>query len=86
MFPKSRVRMLLLLFFIVFYVPSWVFLGIWFLEQLLSGFQMLGMTTQDAGGVAFWAHIGGFVFGLISGRFFKRTFMHPNTMDFDHRP
>ena len=84
MFPKSRVRMLLLLFFIVFYVPSWVFLGIWFLEQLLSGFQMLGMTTQDAGGVAFWAHIGGFVFGLLSGRFFKRTFMHPKTIDFDH--
>ncbi len=76
MFPKSRVRMLLLLFFIVFYVPSWVFLGIWFVQQLMSGVGALGMSAEDAGGVAWWAHIGGFAFGLASGIFFKRRFMH----------
>ncbi|MBU6341942.1 MAG: rhomboid family intramembrane serine protease [Bacteroidetes bacterium] len=81
MFPKSRIRMLLLLFFVVFYVPSWVFLGIWFMEQLLSGFQALGMHTHDAGGVAWWAHIGGFAFGLFSGRFFKRQFLARRNAD-----
>jgi membrane associated rhomboid family serine protease len=71
MHPKSRIKMLFLLF--VFYVPSWVFLGIWFTEQLLSGVQAMGLQTHDAGGVAWWAHIGGFVFGLFAGRYFKRS-------------
>lgn len=70
MYPKSRIKTLFFLF--VVYVPSWVFLGIWFTEQLFSGFQTMGMQTHDAGGVAWWAHIGGFVFGLFSGRQFRR--------------
>ena len=43
-------------------VPSYVMIGLWFVTQLLSGFGSLG---QDAGGVAYWAHIGGFVCGLV---------------------
>ena len=43
-------------------VPSYVMIGLWFVTQLLSGFGSLG---QDGGGVAYWAHIGGFVCGLV---------------------
>jgi membrane associated rhomboid family serine protease len=58
-----RVRILTLFFFIIFIrifpLPAWVMLGYWFLIQLASG-----TTTGAASGVAFWAHIGGFVAGL----------------------
>ena len=70
MFPGSRVKMLFLLFFIVFYVPSWVFLGLWFVQQTLSGLGTLDV-MQEGGGVAWWAHIGGFVFGLLAGLYFR---------------
>ena len=75
MFPKSRVRMLFLLLFSTFYIPAWVFLGFWFAQQLFSGLGVLGMSAQDSGGIAFWAHIGGFVFGLVSGYTYRRRFM-----------
>ena len=45
-------------------MPAWVFLPIWFLIQLFSGVASLGAAdAQEAGGVAFFAHIGGFVAG-----------------------
>lgn len=72
MFPHSRVKMLLLVFFAVFYIPSWVFLGFWFIQQALSGIGALGMGPEDTGGIAWWAHIGGFVFGLLAGRMFRQ--------------
>ena len=74
MFPGSRIKMLLLFFFITFYIPSWVFLGFWFVQQALSGFEVLGMSHADAGGIAWWAHIGGFVFGLIVGLYFRNAY------------
>jgi membrane associated rhomboid family serine protease len=58
-----RVRILTLFFFVIFIriipLPAWIMLGYWFLIQLASG-----TTTGAASGVAFWAHIGGFVAGL----------------------
>lgn len=62
MFPKARVDILVILIVIIrtFPLPAWVVLGLWFGAQLL-----FGMTTPtDAGGVAYWAHAGGFVAGL----------------------
>lgn len=73
MFPGSRVKMLFLLFFIVFYVPSWVFLGIWFVQQAMSGVGALNASVEG-GGVAWWAHIGGFAFGLAAGFYFRKKF------------
>jgi membrane associated rhomboid family serine protease len=70
MFPHSRVKMLFFIFF-AFYVPSWAFLGLWFVQQTMSGMGALGVSAADTGGVAWWAHIGGFVFGWIAGRYFK---------------
>ena len=63
LFPHARVRVLVPLF-IVFYtirVPAWVVLGLWFLFQLASS----AMIQPGQGGVAFFAHIGGFLSGLI---------------------
>jgi membrane associated rhomboid family serine protease len=71
MFPKSRIRMLFLIFFFIFYIPAWVFLGYWFIQQIGSG---LGVLGADTGGIAWWAHIGGFVFGLVSGYYYRIRF------------
>jgi membrane associated rhomboid family serine protease len=70
LFPGARVLTLVPLGFIfrVIELPAWVMLGIWFLIQTLSGFATLGAT---GGGVAWWAHVGGFVAGLILVRVMK---------------
>jgi membrane associated rhomboid family serine protease len=75
MFPQSKVKMLFLLFFTVFYIPAWIFLGFWFAQQAMSGLNLMGMNGEDAGGVAWWAHIGGFVFGLFAGFLFKKSYI-----------
>lgn len=46
-------------------LPAWVVLGMWFVLQLFSGFGSLGTGAEYGGGVAFFAHIGGFVFGAV---------------------
>jgi membrane associated rhomboid family serine protease len=73
MFPGARVKMLIFLGFRagITQVSALVFLGIWFLSQLLSGVASLGPQTAQTSGVAFWAHIGGFVFGLVVGVLFR---------------
>lgn len=75
MFPKSRIRMFFILFFTIFYIPAWVFLGIWFVQQVSSGLGVLGMSGEDAGGIAWWAHIGGFAFGLLTGYYYRKEFI-----------
>ena len=71
-FPRARVRTLLFLGpFITFPdIPAIFFLGIWFLQQALYGVASLNVESSigmENGGVAYWAHIGGFVFGAILG-------------------
>lgn len=46
-------------------LPAWIVLGFWFVLQLVSGIGSLGANAQYGGGVAFFAHIGGFVMGMI---------------------
>ena len=64
-FPRARVITLVPLFpfFQVMALPAVVVLGLWFVMQFFSGFLSLGFGS--GGGVAWWAHIGGFAFGLI---------------------
>jgi membrane associated rhomboid family serine protease len=71
LFPRARVITLIPLFFIPWFIeiPALVFLGLWFVSQLFSGIAWLG-AAQAAGGVAWWAHIGGFVFGALFYRLF----------------
>ena len=61
LFPRNRVHVIL--FRILTTVPAWVALGLWFLFQFVSGLGMLGGGAQE-GGVAYAAHIGGFIAGL----------------------
>lgn len=72
LFRNSEVRSIvtLLVIWTIVRVPAWIILGYWFAVQLFSGIASLGV-SQDAGGVAFFAHIGGFVFGLIATKFFR---------------
>jgi membrane associated rhomboid family serine protease len=64
--PRARVLTLVPVVFIFFVeLPAFLFLFVWFGLQLLQGFLSLGVTDEAAGGVAFFAHIGGFVLGLV---------------------
>jgi membrane associated rhomboid family serine protease len=64
LFPRSRV--LTLIFFIIREIPAVWFLGIWFLFQAYTGGLSL-LHPETGGGTAFFAHIGGFVFGVLTG-------------------
>jgi membrane associated rhomboid family serine protease len=72
MFPRARVYTLVIFFFITAVeLPALVVLGGWFVLQLFSGVGSLG--TDVNGGVAYWAHVGGFVFGMAAvWLFFRR--------------
>lgn len=71
MFPSSKIKVLVLIFFRSFYVPALVFLGLWFIQQLFSGLGSFGPASSASEGVAWWAHIGGFAFGLLAGIYLK---------------
>jgi membrane associated rhomboid family serine protease len=51
-------------------VPAYVAIGLWFVFQLINGLGMLGQGSQEGGGVAYAAHIGGFIAGLLLVKFF----------------
>jgi membrane associated rhomboid family serine protease len=74
LYPHSRVLMLFPFPVFLFELPAIVFLVIWFLVQFLNGVSQLPFFERDAisGGVAFWAHVMGFVAGLILVVFMKR--------------
>jgi membrane associated rhomboid family serine protease len=57
--------------------PAWAVLALWFALQILNGVLSLGMTTGDEGGVAFFAHIGGFVLGMALTWLFMLVFPQP---------
>jgi membrane associated rhomboid family serine protease len=65
MFPRATIRTLLFLgpFITMTRVPAILLIGFWFITQVFSGVASLG-TTEQTSGVAFWAHVGGFVAGL----------------------
>ena len=65
-FPRAKVTTLIPIFFFfqIIELPAFVFLGLWFLIQIFSGMMALGIGA-DAGGVAWWAHIGGFGAGAV---------------------
>jgi hypothetical protein len=69
LYPRSKILTLIPIFFFFQFVeiPAFIFLGFWLLLQLLSA----GLTPRNVGGIAFWAHIGGFVAGLIFIKIFE---------------
>jgi membrane associated rhomboid family serine protease len=72
LYPRVRVYTLVTLgfFFTSIALPAWVMLGYWFAIQFVSGLVSFG---GDKGGVAFWAHIGGFVAGVVLVKLFARS-------------
>jgi len=72
-FPTARLIVLIpILFFPFFFeLPAVIFLVLWFFIQLFGGTAMLA-SPQQVGGIAFWAHIGGFIAGILLCRFFVR--------------
>jgi len=77
MFPNSRIKVLF--FIMTFEVAAVYFLGFWFAEQLFSGLGSIGPLAGNGGGVAWWAHIGGFVFGLAFGFLNKEKLRNLNS-------
>jgi membrane associated rhomboid family serine protease len=51
-------------------VPAFIYLAFWFISQLFSG--LMSFEGADSSGIAWWAHVGGFVFGIISSLLFAR--------------
>jgi membrane associated rhomboid family serine protease len=74
LFPLARVVVVVPIVFIplFFEVPAFVFIGLWFLIQLLQGTVEL-LLASSGGGVAWWAHVGGFLAGLALIPFFQRA-------------
>jgi membrane associated rhomboid family serine protease len=63
-FPQNRVRVLVAFRFVT-EVPALMMIGLWALIQFVSGFGSIATTDQTGGGVAYFAHIGGFIAGLV---------------------
>jgi len=79
LYPKVRVRMLFwfLLFIRVIRVPAWAVLLWWFFWQVVAGLpQLMTVNREVSGGVAVWAHIGGFVAGVVLVKLFVNEELH----------
>jgi membrane associated rhomboid family serine protease len=71
LYPNSQVLTLVLVFPVK--IPAWIWLGIWFLYQLVEANYGLSSSSANGGGVAFFAHVGGFLFGVIVAAWLART-------------
>ena len=71
-FPRDKIKTLLLFGFFVTVtaIPAALLIGLWFLVQLFNG--VGSVASVQTGGVAYAAHVGGFVFGAVAARFFER--------------
>jgi membrane associated rhomboid family serine protease len=67
LYPGSRVLTWIFPVFLV-RIPAWIFLGVWFLYQLIEADFGLFNASANGGGVAFFAHVGGFIFGVLIAR------------------
>ncbi|MCS6828724.1 MAG: rhomboid family intramembrane serine protease [Caldilinea sp.] len=72
LFPFARVITLVPLFFFPYFfeIPALFFIGVWFAGQLVSAFMTSALAPPDVGGVAWWAHVGGFVAGMMLVKLF----------------
>ena len=79
LYPRARVQTLvvLIVFFTFWWLPAWVFLGYWFLIQFFATTVMASSAHHQTGGVAFAAHVGGFVAGLLLIKLFPRRRVSP---------
>jgi len=71
-YPRDRIRSLLVIFVFIrtAYIPAALLIGVWFLTQFVS---LGAVAQQPEGGVAYAAHVGGFIFGAVGARLFERS-------------
>ncbi len=90
LFPKARVLTLVpwFFFFNVIEIPALLYLGFWFASQLFNGLFSLAVadTICCYGGVAWWAHVGGFVAGVLLVKVFERRRSYPQWHPDEYRP
>jgi len=81
LYPRARV--LTWFFVFVVWVPAWIILGYWFVLNFLSGTATaLAVQRQNMGGVAFWAHVGGFISGALLVKVFgERRMRYPYAVE-----
>jgi len=74
LFPHAKVKTLIFLFFFVTIVDlaAPIMLGYWFILQLISGAGSLNISDANQGGIAFFAHIAGFIIGILAGKLYKK--------------
>ncbi|HEY2980952.1 MAG TPA: rhomboid family intramembrane serine protease [Anaerolineales bacterium] len=74
LFPGARVASLvpILFIFTIIEIPALVFLLFWFVTQLFSGLMSLNGASGGGSGIAWWAHVGGFLFGMLGSQLFAR--------------
>jgi membrane associated rhomboid family serine protease len=89
LYPRVRVKyfFFFVIFFKVFRIPAWAVLLWWFATQVLTGLPQLNQVNPEiSGGVAVWAHVGGFVAGLVLVKLFEnRTLVTRRTLVSDAR-
>lgn len=74
LYPRVRVKLLVPLFILLYFIslPAWVVLIYWFVLQVITGLpQLTALRPEVSGGVAVWAHIGGFVAGVVLIKLFE---------------
>lgn len=86
MYPSSHIKTLIPLGFLFWAarVPAWIFIGLWFLLQLVEGLTTVSDVT--GGGVAYFAHVGGFVTGLALVRLFAQSDRVDQLRAYHHQP
>jgi membrane associated rhomboid family serine protease len=79
LYPHARVLTIvfIIFFFTILELPALVMLGLWFLQQIYFGYADLSDPTGGGGGVAYWAHLGGFAFGALAIKAFAKRVKTP---------
>ena len=85
LFARVLTLVPIVFFFVrVIEVPAMLYLGIWLLLQLVSG--MLALAAGEAGGVAWWAHVGGFALGAVLAPLVRRRWSYPRRWQAEYAP
>ena len=82
LYPRAGIITLLIFPPLVFQLPALMWIGLWFVEQWFNGVVTLHVAAQ--GGVAWWAHVGGFIFGLAVALPLRRAPQRPFAYGYDH--
>jgi membrane associated rhomboid family serine protease len=82
LFPRGKIRTILMLGIpIMVLVPAWGMIGYWIVIQFISGIASLGVQTRDTSGVAYFAHIGGFITGAALVLLFRDRDIHQQQLN-----